>query len=169
MSYSFSTTDTWSRTHARKVGGKLVADLRQMQQEYGLPTDQRLDEYLIELIVLLAGGYLRDVTYGFRRNSAWIAALRYTADMNGNLTADDRSGSVPRGEDITGATWGSFLNKSAKWDELSASARAAIENELPFSRAEASEPTAGAPVRTGDKTYSSAGCGVLRSTIGGTW
>ena len=49
MSYTYTQTETWSRTHARKVGGKVVADLRQMQQEYGSPSDQRLEQYLAAL------------------------------------------------------------------------------------------------------------------------
>lgn len=169
MPYTYTQTESWSRTDARKVGGKVVADLRQMQQEYGFPTAQRLEQYLTELVILMADRLLEEVTYGFRRNGAWIAAIRYTADMHGNLSVDDRSGRVPRGVNINGARWGSYLVKSAKWKVLSPSAQAAVQDELPFEREGAEEPADGALVRVGDRTYSSAGCGVRRSTIGGTW
>jgi hypothetical protein len=167
MTQSYTVTESWSRTHARKVGGKVVADLRQMQQEYGLPTEQWLEKYLSELVVLLGESVLKEVTYGFRRNDAWIVALRYTADMNGNLIVDDRSGRVPRGVNVIGATWYSYLLKNSKWDGLSDAAKAAIEQELPFQREGAAEPSVGGVIQVGDKTYSSAGSGVKRSTIGG--
>jgi len=169
MSYTYTQTETWYRTHARKVGGKVVADLRQMQQEYGSPSDQRLEQYLAELVVLLTDGLLQEVTYGFRRNNTWVVAIRYTADMNGNLSVDDRSGRVPRGANISGASWGSYLVKNPKWHSLSPAERSAVERELPFEREGAEEPSDGAMVRAGDKTYSSAGCGVRRTTIGGSW
>ena len=167
MTQSYTTTETWSRTHARKVGGKVVADLRQMQQAYGSPTDNRLEQYLQELVVLLAEGVLKEVTYGFKRDGSWIVALRYTADMSGNLTVDDRSGSIPRGVDTSGASWGSYLIKDSKWSTLSESNQKAIERDLPFQREGAEEPKVAAVTRCGDRTYSSAGNGVRRSTIGG--
>lgn len=167
MTQSYTTTETWSRTHARKVGGKVVADLRQFQQEYGSPSDAWLEKYLAELTVLLTDDYIEEVTYGFRRNGQWIVAVRYTADMNGNLVADDRSGRIPRGVDVAGATWGSYLVRNAKWRSLSSAERAAIERQLPFSRNTCAAPTDGGPVRWNDKTYSGAGCGVRRSTVGG--
>lgn len=167
MTYSYTTTETWSRTHARYVAGKVAADLRQMQQAYGQPSDTDIEKYSQELTELLAGNYVKEVTYGYRRDGAWVVALRYTADMNGNLTADDRSGRIPRGADIRGATWGSFLTYSGQWDALTPSQRETIERDLPFARSSGAEPV----VRTGswspDKSYSSAGCGMRRATIGG--
>lgn len=165
MTQTYTITETWSRTHARYVAGKVAADLRQMQQAYGAPTDKRLNEYLDELTVLLADGLLKEITYGFRKNGVWLVALRYTADMNGGLSADDRSGLIPRGVSILGATWGSFLAKSSKWDALSTLAQARIEGELPFRRDDATAPIDGSPARH-DKTYSSVGCGLSRASIG---
>lgn len=169
MTLSHTRSEAWTRTDAREVGGQVVADLRQMQQEYGFPTYHRLEQYLAELVILLADGLLHEVTYGFRRSGAWIAAIRYVADMNGNLSVNDRSGRVPRGVNVSGATWGSYLTKSEKWKQLSPGGRAAVQNELPFERQGADELTDGASIRVCDKTYSSAGCGVRRSTIGGVW
>jgi hypothetical protein len=168
MSYSYTTTETWSRAHARVVAGKVAADLRQMQQEYGNPTDAWIELYLQELTLLLAGGYVRDVTYGYRRDGVWVAALKYVADMNGNLTVDDRSGRVPRGADTNGASWGSYMSYSSKWDSLTPAQKATIQAERPFPRSGADEPNApGGWSR--DKTYSAAGCGLTRSTFGGSW
>jgi len=167
MSQTYTTTETWSRTHARYVAGKVAADLRQMQQAYGQPTDAAIVDYLVELVVLLTDGYVSDVSYGHRRNGAWVAALKYTADMYGDLSIDDRSGRIPRGADITGASWHSFLTFSDKWSVLSLRQRESIERQLPFVRTDGVEPV----IRIGDwfrdKTYSSAGCGLRRACVGG--
>lgn len=167
MTQTYTTTETWSRTHARYVAGKVAADLRQMQQAYGRPSDTDIENYLQELTELLAGGYVKEVSYGFRRDGVWIAALKYTADMYGNLTADDRSGRIPRGADVTGATWYSFLSYSSAWSALTQTQRDAVERDLPFARSSGVEPV----VRNGswspDKSYSAAGCGLRRATIGG--
>lgn len=167
MAYTFSTTETWSRTYARYVAGKVAADLRQLQQQYGEPADERIEDYLRELTELLAGGYIREVTYGYKRDGAWVVALRYTADMNGNLSADDRSGRIPRGADLREAAFHSFLALNERWSARSLSELQAIERRLPFVRSSGVEPA----IRSGawyyDKTYSSAGCGLRRATIGG--
>ena len=167
MTSSYTTTETWSRTHARRVGGKIVADLLQMQQAYESPSAALLEKYLQELVVLLDHGVINEITYGFQRNDQWIVAIRYAADMSGFLTADDRSGTVPRNVDTSGATWGSYLTYSAKWDRMSPSEKAAIQKELPFQRQSADAPTTSGVIRVNDKAYSAAGCGVRRSTIGG--
>jgi len=167
MTYSYTTTETWSRTHARYVAGKVAADLRQMQQEYGRPTDAAIESYLLELTVLLVSSYVTDVSYGYRRDGAWITALKYTADMYGNLSIDDRSGRIPRGANIVGAVWFSFLTFSSKWHGLSQPERDAIEQQMPFVRSAGVEPV----IRIGgwlqDKTYSAAACGLRRASIGG--
>ena len=166
MTFSYTQSETWSRTHARRVAGKVSADLLQMQQAYGRPSDKWLEDYLDELVVLLSYSVLGSVTYGFKRHGDWVVALRYEADMSGMLTLDDRSGRIPRGDDVNGATWGSYLIKNGTWSSLSASQQAAIERQLPFPREGAREPGDAGP-RIFDKTYSSAGNGVRRCTIGG--
>jgi len=166
MSHSYTKTETWSRTHARYVAGKVSADLRQFQQEYGQPTDAAIENYLSELTILLAGGYVSEVTCGYRRDGAWVAALRYTADMYGNLFADDRSGRIPRGAAVAGAAFHSFMTLSSKWDALSERKREAIERELPFVRSAGVEPVSRIGDWLQDKTYSAAGCGLRRASIG---
>ncbi len=167
MTQSYSGTEAWTRTNARKVAGKVAADLRGMQQAYGLPSDKAIEDYTVELTEFLAGGHVQEVSYGFMRDGKWIAgaALKYTADMNGDLATDDRSGKIPRGADITGAEWHSFLSYSEKWNNLSATERESVRNRLPFRRTAGAEP---AGLWLSDKTYSSAGCGVRRATAGGS-
>ncbi len=167
--YTYTTTETWSRTHARYVSGKVAADLRQMQQAYDKPSDSAIDNYLVELTVLLTGGYVSEVSYGFLHNGAYVAALRYTADMNGNLRTDDRSGRIPRGSDVSRASFYSYLKYSQAWRDLPASERQRIERSLPFTRSEAPEPSVANGSWRSDKSYASAGCGLHRATVGGEW
>lgn len=166
MSNSYTTTETWSRTHARYVGGKVVADLRGFAQAYGAPTDQMLGDYLQELTELLTGNYIQEVSYGFKRNGVYVVALRYVADASGTLIADDRSGGIPRGVDITGASFSSFLSYSSAWGRLSDAERSRIESSLPFQRSTGTDPGTGLVGWTTDRTYSSAGNGLRRSIYG---
>lgn len=165
MTTSF--TQTWNRTHARKVAGKVVADLLQMQQAYGKPSTASINDYLNELETLLADGYLDTVTYGFRRGSDWVVALKYKATELGLQYADDYSGKTPRGKDVSGATWYSFLEKSnAFYQDLNEAQRAAYEAKLPFKRTPGVEPSAGGNAWHQDKSYQSGGGGVRRSVLG---
>lgn len=166
MSNTHTVTETWSRTRARYVGGKVIADLRGFSQAYGAPSEQRLEAYLQELVELLDGGYIKEVSYGFKLNGGYVAALKYVADMTGELAADDRSGRIPRGADTTSTTFGSFLEYSQKWWNLSEEDRNRIKAKLPFVRGDGSDPGAGISGWVSDKTYSSAGNGFRRSTYG---
>ncbi len=167
MIQTYTRTETWSRTHARYVAGKVAADLRQMQQEYDQPSDNSIDAYLSELTILLTGGYVKEVSYGFRRDGAWVVALKYTADMYGNLYADDRSGRIPRRANIAGAAFYSFLEFSQEWRNLSPRERETIERMLPFVRTEGVAPVIRVGSWTSDKSYAAAGCGLHRATVGG--
>lgn len=158
-------TETWNRTHARKVAGKVMADLRQMSQAYGQPSPERISEYLEELETLLAEGYLKEVTYGFKQGDEWVVALKYKATEVGLVYNDDYSGMIPRGKDVSRASWYSFLAKSDAFFKLTPEKRRAIEDSLPIKRSTAEEPSAGTGWHP-DKTYNSGGGGVRRSTLG---
>lgn len=167
MTQSFTTTGAWTYTTAEYVARKVAADLIRMQQVYGEPDDARIEKYLTELAVLLDGGYVKEVTYGYRRNGAWIVALRYTADMSGALQTDDRSGRIPMGVSTDGAWFGSFLEHSKKWDDLLPSQRQTIEAKMPFQRSGGESPTVHVASWISDKSYAAGGCGLRRTTIGG--
>ena len=114
---------------------------------------------------MLRDGYLGEVTYGYRRNGNWILALRYVARGDGTLDADDRAGRVPRGVDVSGAEFYSYLTYSRAWDKLSWDERQAIKATLPVTRTPGTSPGATGGYWTTDRTYSSNGTGVARSTF----
>lgn len=167
MTQSHTTTQTFSRTDARYIAGKVAADLRQLSQAYGEPSEDHIGKLMGELTEYLADGYLDRVTYGFRKGEEWVIGLKYSAADIGSLTSDDRSGRVPRGVDRTGASWYSFLILNSRWNALTAEQRTQYERALPIQRSNGAEPSAGARGWIEDKTYSSSGGGVRRASAGG--
>ncbi len=165
MTTTFTTTSTFTRTHAVYLASKVAADLRQMQRFYGQPNDERIATYIDEVILLMLDGYLDSVEYGFQRNGNWVggAALSYNAQW-GSIFTNDSPGRVPARADIAGATWKSFLTKNQKFDDLTTYEQAKIESALPIQRTGAEQPGADG-VWTYDKTYSNGGGAVLRRTL----
>jgi hypothetical protein len=165
MTVSRSYSESFTRTSARHVASKVAADLRFMKALYGSPSDEWIQKYLDELVELLAGRYVKTVTYGFKRDDNWIAAVRYVADLAGNLTADDRAGGLPYDANVSGLTATSYLDYSQAWFDLTSAQRAAVEATLPFKRVGAAEPGVAGGYWEQDHTYSANGGGVRRSTL----
>jgi hypothetical protein len=163
MSSSFTNTSTFTIANARHVGAKVKTDLKLMQRAYGHPSDTDIDNYGEEVAQMLAKGYLGTVTYGYKRGTDWIVALRYTSNANGTLTADDRAGQIPRGVDVSGATFYSYLTYSAKKGALSATEWDVFTGTLPFRRRSATEPGTSGGSWTSGHSYSSNGSGVSRA------
>jgi Bacterial HORMA domain family 1 len=162
MTFSYTQSATFTRTHARYLASKVAGDLRQMQVFYGRPSDEEIDVYLEELTELLVGRYLQSVEYGFRRAGGTIVAVSYEVRSDGSLTTDDRSGRVPVGVDVSGATWYSYLRPSSEWWLLSTADRNQIEQSLPIQRTPGAEPQAGDGVWVEDKVYSCSGMALPR-------
>ena len=165
MSTTSTRTSTFTIANARYVTSKVKTDLKRLQMEYGAPTDADIEAYGEEAAQLLNGGYLGTVSYGYRRDGSWVVALRYTAQPNGTLAADDRAGGIPRGGDISRARFYSYLTHSTKWESLSASERDKIKNSLPISRTGAPEPGSSGGYWSADWGYSYNGTGVARGSF----
>ena len=159
-----SSNETFTRTSARYLVSKVAADLRQMQRLHDAPSDDEIEDYVEELITLLADGYVDWVAYGFRRGNDWVAALRYTVNSDGTISStDDRPGRVPH-SDVRGTRFGSFLSYSSKWWRLSNQQREEVKGTLPFIRTSGSEP--GGAWSYGGRTYSRDGVSLRRGAIG---
>lgn len=168
MSATFTSTKTFTITHARYITSKVAADLRQLQLFYGSPSDERIAAFAEEAAILLRDGYLERVDYGFKRIDAygterWVLLLRYTA-RNGILT-DDHAGRVPPGVDVTGTRFSSFLAHSTKFLALPAAEQARIEADLPISRTTANESGFVVGTWGAQRTYSSHDQGLGRSVF----
>ena len=80
-SFTATTSETFTVTHARHLAAKVATDLKRVQRLYaGGPSDTSIASYEAEAVALLKAAYLDTVTYGFKRNGSWITpTLRYTA------------------------------------------------------------------------------------------
>lgn len=171
MTFSQTTTDTasFTITHARYLASKVATDLKRLQRFYGQPSDKRIEEFEEELCVLLRGGYLDTVMYGFQRSGRWIEpALRYIADeLNGVESADDDPGRVFPGADTSGASFSSFLTYSSSWYELTSAERQKIKESLPMQRTTGSEPDIDGELKS-DQRYSTGGRALQRFNVRST-
>lgn len=164
MSSTYTTSSTFTIANARHVAAKVKTDLKLLQRAYGAPSDSHIEDYGEELAQLLAKGYLGTATFGYRRGSDWVVALRYTA-ANGTLISDDRAGQIPRGVDITNATFYSYMTYSSKQAALTGAEWARFQATLPIQRNGAPEPGTSGGVWRSETTYSSSGSGVTRTSL----
>jgi hypothetical protein len=164
---SYTTSYTFTRSNAEYVASKVVTDLKLMQIYLGAPDDEWIEKYRVELVELMAGGYLSSVTYGFKHDGNWLVALRYEASLDGSLSTDDRAGKVAAmiGTDVKGLGHSSYLITSANWDNLPLSHKTAIRGRIGFDRVGAAEPGTGMGYWSTERTYSSNGGGVTRQTL----
>lgn len=170
-SYTLSEVTSFTVTHARHLAAKVATDLKRIQRLYcqhssGEPNDKRIADYETEIIALLKGGYLQEVTYGFKRNGRWIEpTIRYTARaLAGSIANDDDPGRIRPGADIRESLFGSCLTYNAAWEALSATEKDAYSRNLPFQRSTGSEPGVDGYL-SHDRTYSSGGCALDRASV----
>ncbi len=165
-SYTFSSTQTFTLTHAKHLASKVATDLKRIQRFYCYPTDTAINQYEAELIELLKGGYLEKVTYGFKKDGKWIEpSLVYTArELASDTGADDDPGKIKPNANVEGASFSSFLTYSSTWHALSPNEKQSIEKNFPFSRSYSQEPGINGYLSS-DKSYSSGGRALDRSTV----
>lgn len=163
MTGSASRTASFTITDARHVGAKIGADLRLLHNLYGKPALANIDGYVEEAALLLRGGYLNTVDFGFKQpyDNAWRLRLRYTATVGGHLV-DSRPGSLPAAIQIAGIGFYSYLTYSAKFQQLTDPQQASVKDTLPVKRTGAAEPTALSGTHTGGHGYARNGAGVGR-------
>jgi hypothetical protein len=167
MSYSYteSATVSFTLTHAKHLASKVATDLKRIQRFYGSPSDEWIAAYEAEIIQYLKAGYLREVTYGFRREGQWIEpTLRYSAQELGEGALDDDPGRVRPNANVSGAAFHSYLTQNAAWSGLSSEQQATFKGTLPFQRSGAPEPTVNGYLQS-DRTYSAGGRSLTRSSV----
>lgn len=164
MTGSYTRSSSFTITDARYVGAKIGADLRLLNNYYGRPALDSIDDYVEEVALLLRDGYLDTVDYGFRESAtnAWKLRLRYKAATGGHLT-DSRPGTLPRAAELTGYTFYSYLTYSTAYAALTEGQKDAVEANLPFSRTTADAPTALSGTTTTGSSYARNGAGVSRN------
>lgn len=164
---SYSYAETFSRTHARRLAGRVTTDLRQSHLLYGSPSESRLEEYRAELEELLAGGYVDRYQFGFKRKEQAVWSLRYAVGPDGSLSGTGNGGGVPAAQNVVGARFFNFLTFSNSWSQLAERARQAIEQKLPFTRVDGTLPSETGGYWTQDRTYAAGGVALARSVFRG--
>lgn len=162
MAYSTTRTLTWTITQARYVASKIAADLELMRSYYSKPAAEHITNLAEEAAILLAGGYLNTIEYGFRVDGKTMFALRYTARADGSL-ADDRAGRVPSHLNTGEAEFYSYLTGTSAYHSLTEAQREKLE--LPIKRTTSDEPKPGQGHWEYSRTYSSNGQGVERKVF----
>ncbi len=164
MTQTFTSTATFTRTHAKHLASKVIADLYQCFMLYDQPAGG-ISDYEAELVELLAGGYVAEYEFGFKEGGRRIVSWRYIVGADGGLHGDSNAGSLYARADVAGATYYNFLTYSAKWANLDATSKAAINAALPFRRGDGSLPGDGAGYWQTDHGYTAGGTLVSRTTF----
>jgi hypothetical protein len=171
MSSSYTDNYTFSFTNAKYLASKIATDLKRIQRFYHdaptVPSDIRISNFEEEVRELLRNGYLEKVTYGFKRNGNYIEpTLIYTAqELADNFNVvDDDPGKIRPNQNVTDATFHSFLCYSNKWFNLSSEEKTAFENSISITRATGNEPSINGYL-VQDKTYSSGGKSLDRTSV----
>jgi len=170
MSYSYSYTasqsESFSRAHAKRLTGKVVADLQRCQQLYGKPSDDAIGEYEDELVDLLHRELISEYEFGFKKNDERVICWKYEV-RHGELVGgtDDIPGGIYRRANIVGTSFFNFLTPSMKWLLLTEVEQKKIRDGIGWSRTVGTAPTDGNGYWRADKTYSAGGCSMPRMTF----
>lgn len=173
-SYTTTASSTFTVTHAKHITARIKTDLKRLNQLYPEAnlSDSFIDDLHQEVTLLLSDGYLKSVTYGFKKeveslfsgkSDVWAVALKYEV-VNGELDGgSDTPGGIRPGCDTEGAAFYSFLTYSPTWDStMTPQERQDYKtNKLPIQRTGASEPTAN---WSQDRSYGKGGRSVTRFT-----
>ncbi len=164
-SYTFTASETFTLTHARKLAGKVVTDMIRFSQSYGQPSQTAIQNYGEELTTLLKDGYVETYEFGFKQNETRIVSCYYTVDSSGTLLSDDRPGQIPLNANVSAGAFFNFITYSDKWSKLNQAERDSIKAGLPVSRGTGTAPTDGYGYWVADKTYSAGGVNLPRRSF----
>jgi hypothetical protein len=158
-------TTTFTLTHAKHLASKIVADLYLCSRQYGRPSTDSIEAYQDELTTLLAGRYVEEYEFGFKRGERRVLSWRYAVGPSGDLEGDTRSGGLLRGINVADTQYFNFLTYSAGWLHLSAEEQKAIEDTLSLKRTWGSAPSDGNGYWTIERRYVAGGMHMERQVF----
>lgn len=161
MTSTFTTSSTFTRTHAEYLASKVAADLSALYSYYGRPSRSKISDFYQELVELLSGGYVESIEYGFRRDGRRVFSMSYRVRKDGSME-DQNSGGVPPRMDIGGAEWFSYLTYSENWQFLRPDQQSQINARLAIKRTPGPEPQDGDGAWEVSKSYSAGGVSTQR-------
>jgi hypothetical protein len=162
MTSTYTTTESFTLVHARKLAAKVSADMDQCRRLYASPSEADIARYQEELTVLLHGGYVAEYEFGFKTsNDRRVISWRYKVTANGDLQGG-RSGGLYTQANISNANMFNFLTTNGDWALLTAAQKAAENAKHSISRVDAEPPSDGNGTWVRDKTYSAGGVAIER-------
>ena len=164
---TYSQSETFTRTEARYLASKVVADLHQCARLYGQPGIAEIADYETELVERLVKGYIAQYEFGFKKDGKRVVCWQYEV-KDGDLvggSADDRPGGVYARADVSGAAYYNHTTSTVKWALLSREQQVAFERTLPFTRTPMALPDDGSGYWVADRTYTRGGVAVSRQTF----
>lgn len=163
MTGTYTLTETFNVTHARKLAAKAVADMHQCNLLYSKgPTSVAVANYEQELVAMLAGGYVDSYEFGFQTSAAKrVLAWKYTVGLSGDLEGG-RSGGLFAQADLAGTTLFNFMTTNSKWAGLSATDKSKVNDEHPVHRVEGEPPADGNGYWSSTRSYAAGGIAVNR-------
>ena len=165
MTSTFTTTTTFTRTHAKHLAAKVIADLYQCSMLYERPCDADIERYETELIELLAHEYVASYEFGFKHDGKRLLTWHYTVGADGGLHGDSDAGGIYAKGKVADASYFNFLTPSSKWNNLTGAQQSDFESGLPFQRTPGSAPVDGNGYWQVDHGYSAGGVRVARRTF----
>ena len=166
MSLSATYSESFTRTHAKYLASKVVTDLYQCSRLYGSPSATDVAGYEEELVEMLAGGYVSEYEFGFKKGDGRIVSWQYRVTVLGTLVGgDDRAGGVYAKADVSGASYYNFMTYSFAWSNLTPAQQDAVRSRHSIVRSSGSLPADGNGYWTQDRTYSNGGVSVGRRTF----
>jgi hypothetical protein len=164
MTSTFTTTTTFTRTHAKHLAAKVIADLYQCSVLYDHPDADHIASYETELIEMLSNEYVQSYEFGFKTNGKRFLTWHYTVGADGGLHGDSNAGGIYAKAALAQASYFNFMTYSTKWSILTATQQATFQNGLPFQRTDGSSPVDGNGYWQVDHGYSAGGVRVERKT-----
>lgn len=165
MTTTYTTSSTFTITHARHIASKIAADLELCAMYYGQPAKTSIHDYADELAIMLRDGYVASYEFGFKRDGKRVVCWRYDVRSDGSVDRDDSAGKLFAYADIADAVYYNFMSYSAKWRALSEEDRSRVKARLPVHRTNGYLPSDGNGYWTDDKRYSANGVGTIRRTF----
>jgi hypothetical protein len=162
MTSTYTFSETFTLTDARRLAAKVAADMHQCQRFYGYPTDAQIESYEQELTVLLHGGYVKSYEFGYKtKDERRVVSWQYTVGPSGNLEGG-RSGGLFAAANVSGAVTFNFLSYSSKWDSLSQAEKEKVKSNYTVRRTDGSPPQDGSGYWDSSRHYTSGGVAVTR-------
>lgn len=162
MSYSYTTSESFTIIHARKLAAKVSADMEQCRRLYGYPSADAIAKYQEELTVMLHGGYVSEYEFGFKTaDDRRVISWKYKVTSDGDLQGG-RSGGLYTQANISNATMFNFMTYSYKWSGLTATQQDVVDAKHSVARTDGQPPADGNGSWVRDKTYSAGGVAIER-------